>query len=314
MVNQASPSKVDKISGDTRGPLKRLVQYLLAPIDGSSLAVFRMCFGALMLLNIYEYSPQLNDDYIKPVLHYTFIQGLTSLPAPLMSGLWNLMAVVSSGIALGFFYRASSLIFFATWTYFFLLDRAYFQNHWYLICLLSFMMFLIPANRVWSLDTSKEQRDSSVPRWSLLILKIQLSLVYFYGAVAKLNSDWFRGVPVDGWLASRVNDPIIGQLCGQPWFSTLVIYGGIGVDLSLACLLFWRRTYWIGVAMALAFHVFNSQMFKIGVFPWLMIAALGLFAPPDWQKKIVGTIRSSLRQTAAFICKRRARSKNWSHR
>ena len=190
------------------------------------------------------------------------------------------MAVVSSGIALGFFYRASTLIF-ATWRYLFLLDRAYFQNHWYLICLLSFMMFLIPANRVWSLDTSKEQKDSSVPRWSLLILKIQLSLVYFYGAVAKLNSDWFRRVPVDGWLASRVNDPIIGQTMR----TTMVQHSSYiwrHRRRSITCMpsllasnLLDRVLQWLWLSMCLTLKCSKS------VYSPAMIAALGLFAPPD---------------------------------
>jgi hypothetical protein len=39
------------------------------------------------------------------------------------------------------------------------------------------------------------------------------------------------------------------------------------------------------VAAAVAFHLLNSQLFEIGVFPWLMICATVLFVEPGWPRR-----------------------------
>jgi hypothetical protein len=42
--------------------------------------------------------------------------------------------------ALGLCYRACAVVVFLGYTYFFFLDAALFNNHYYLICLISFLM------------------------------------------------------------------------------------------------------------------------------------------------------------------------------
>jgi hypothetical protein len=39
------------------------------------------------------------------------------------------------------------------------------------------------------------------------------------------------------------------------------------------------------VAALVGFHLLNSQLFKIGPFPWLMICATVLFLEPDWPRR-----------------------------
>lgn len=45
-------------------------------------------------------------------------------------------------------------------------------------------------------------------------------------------------------------------------------------------LLLWRRTRLPALALATLFHLLNSQLFNIGIFPWFAIAATLLFMPP----------------------------------
>ena len=40
-----------------------------------------------------------------------------------------------------------------------------------------------------------------------------------------------------------------------------------------------------------AFHLFNSQLFKIGIFPWLMLALTPLFYPPQWTRRLLTRLR-----------------------
>ena len=62
-------------------------------------------------------------------------------------------------------------------------------------------------------------------------------------------------------------------------------YGSTVVDLSVGFLLWRRRTFWPAAAVALVFHLLNSYLFPIGVFPWLMLATLTLFPRPGWPRR-----------------------------
>lgn len=57
-------------------------------------------------------------------------------------------------------------------TYVFLLDRAQYLNHFYLICLSSFLMIWLPAHRACSLDALLQPglRRSFIPRWAISAL------------------------------------------------------------------------------------------------------------------------------------------------
>jgi hypothetical protein len=64
------------------------------------------------------------------------------------------------------------------------------------------------------------------------------------------------------------------------------VWGGLLLDLLIVPLLLWRRSRVIAFAFALAFHGINSLLFRIGIFPWLMIAASTLFFEPDWPRRV----------------------------
>ena len=48
---------------------------------------------------------------------------------------------------------------------------------------------------------------------------------FLYGGVAKINSDWLRGRPLDEWLADRGDDPMLGFILRQPWAPCFFSYG-----------------------------------------------------------------------------------------
>jgi vitamin K-dependent gamma-carboxylase len=64
-------------------------------------------------------------------------------------------------------------------------------------------------------------------------------------------------------------------------------YGGLLIDLVLGFLLLWRRTFWLGAAIALVFHGLNANLFQIGIFPFFMIGALMLFPRPNWPRLLL---------------------------
>jgi vitamin K-dependent gamma-carboxylase len=272
------------------GLLRRWFGYLQQPVDGSSLAVFRMAFSLFMLWMIFEYW---HNNWIallssKVPFHFSYLSGMPTFAGDGIYILFLVMALLAVQIGVGILYRPACLLFCCAETYVFMLEKSFYQNHLYLVCLLSFLLFVVSANRTWSFDNIEAKLAPFVPRWNYLLLKFQFVIVYFFGGIAKLNPDWLHGEPQTSWMQQIAStDHTFGSIIGQPWFAFLITYGGIAVDLSVGFLLAYRPTFWIGATIAIVFHLINSHLFSIGIFPWMMIASIGLFAPEDWPRRVL---------------------------
>lgn len=282
------------------GAARRLRGYLLAEVDGASLAVFRIAFGAVLFWEVVRYfaHDRVYRYYIEPHHFFSYISLLRPWAGSGMYWHFVLLGALSLLCAAGLFYRVAAPLLCAAFTYVFLLDRAQYLNHFYLICLLSLLLAVAPAHRAFSLDRllAARRRGSGsgatlpgemVPRWSVLALRVQIGIVYFYGGVAKLNPDWLRGEPMGMWLAQQADEPLVGPWLAWPGTALVLSYAGLLVDLSAPLLLSFRRTLPIGAALCVAFHLANAWLFRIGVFPWLMIATLVLFVEPGWPRRLL---------------------------
>jgi len=280
--------------------LKLLRRRLFAPIDIASLVFFRIAFGAIMLWEVMRYfvNGWIRSFYIEPTFHFKYwgFGWVQPLPGDLMYLLFYLLGVLAICIMVGLSYRISAALFFVGFTYVFLLDQARYLNHFYLVSLISFLMIFIPAHRAFSFDVWRrpERQSETAPAWTLRLLRAQLAIVYFYGGLAKLNSDWLSGEPLRMWLAKRADLPIFGSLLVEEWTVYLFAYGGLFFDLLIVPLLLWRRTRLVAFLWAISFHLLNATLFQIGIFPWFALAATLLFFPPDLPRRSLQYIRGLL--------------------
>ncbi|MCA9893294.1 MAG: HTTM domain-containing protein [Anaerolineae bacterium] len=260
----------------------------LQPIPIGALVFARIAFGLIMLWEVERYFTyeRVARYYIDPIFHfhYTGFHWLQPLPGDGMVAVFLLLGMLSLAIALGAFYRLSIAAFWVLFTYVFLLDAAQYLNHFYLVSLLSFLMIWVPANRAFSVDVwlGIAEKKMLVPAWTLYILRLQMGMVYFFGGIAKMNPDWLSGEPLRTWLGARTDFPLIGHLFTEDWAPYVFSYGGLLLDLLIAPLLLWRRTRLSALLLVIGFHVTNSQLFNIGIFPWMSIALTLLFLPPEW--------------------------------
>jgi hypothetical protein len=284
-------------SQTTGGSLvERWLAYLTTRIDGASLALFRICFGLIMLWEVWRYFTKgwIPRYYIDPTFYFSYLPFVQPWPGEGMYWHFFALGVLAVFIALGLYYRVAASLFFLGFTYVFLLDKTQYLNHFYLISLLSLMMAIIPVHRTWSLDAAWRGRGGggSVPRWSLHTLRAHIVIVYFFGGIAKLNPDWLRGEPMGSWLLARADMPILGALFALPFAGLLFAYGGLLIDLTIGFILLWRRTFWLGVLMAIVFNLLNAMIFQIGIFPFFMLGALALFPRPDWPRLLFNRSKS----------------------
>ena len=62
---------------------------------------------------------------------------------------------------------------------------------------------------------------------------------------------------------------------------------GLTFDLIEGFLLLFDRTRPFGFLFGGMFHLMNSQMFSIGMFPWTMLATMPIFCHVAWPKKLI---------------------------
>ncbi|MGB0167234.1 MAG: HTTM domain-containing protein, partial [Luteibaculum sp.] len=225
-----------------------------------------------------------------PVYNFTYwpFDWAKPLPQPYLDYLFYFLGFLAILIALGLFYRLAVLLFFVGFSYTFLLEQTRYLNHFYLICLLGFVFLFVDAHKSFSLGAflQKKPWHGVVPKWQLWLMRFMIGIPYFWGGIAKINSDWLRGEPLGAWLKSRTDFPLIGQFFTEKWMVFLMSYGGMILDIMVIPLLLFKKTRPYAFVAACLFHLMNHELFTIGIFPWFMLFATTLFFSPQWPSKL----------------------------
>ena len=156
--------------------------------------------------------------------------------------------------------------------------------------LLCWIMAFLPANRWFSLDAkiNPELKNPAMPRWVLLVLILQVWIVYTYASVAKLYPDWLNASMPALLMSSKSDFWLVGELLQEKWVHWCIAYTGLFFDLLIVPLMLWKRTRLLGFIISIFFHLFNSFIFHIGIFPYMSIAfALFFFSPEILQKRFL---------------------------
>jgi hypothetical protein len=266
-----------------------------APADIASLALFRVLFGTLMAIAMVRFIAKgwVTEFFTQPAFFFTYegFAWVRPLPDPWMHGLVVLVAIAAAGIAAGCHYRISAGVFFCGFTWLELIDKTTYLNHYYLVSLLAGLLVVIPAHRAFSIDAWRRPslRASSIPVGVLNLLRFQIAVVYLFAGVAKLNADWLlRAQPLRIWLQTCADLPLIGPWLTEEWIAFAASWAGAVFDLSIVAFLTRTRTRIWAYAAVVAFHLATACLFRIGLFPWLMMVSALLYFPPDFPRRWFG--------------------------
>ncbi|MCR9198358.1 MAG: HTTM domain-containing protein [Planctomycetaceae bacterium] len=276
--------------------LQHSAAHLTRPVDGAFLAFFRFAVGAAFLFSCLSYltTGWVEYFYVSPAFHFKYFgfEWVRVLPGNGMRWLFQALWVCAVLVATGTCYWISSLLLAVGYTYVFLIDKSQYQNHYYLLMLTAWLLVFVPAQRVFSVDRwwasrrvgQKKGQGVTVPGWCLWLVRFQVALPYFFGGIAKLNSDWIYGQPMRMKLSNSTWYPVIGTFFTEEWCVQMFVWGGLLFDLLVVPLLLWKRTRLAAFFVSLSFHLMNATLFSIGVFPWFMILATTVFFEPDWPR------------------------------
>jgi len=260
---------------------------LFKQIDNSALIVFRIIFGLLIFLESVGaiFTGWITKALIEPKFTFTFIglEWLQPLPGYGMYVYYAVMGVFGLMVMLGYRYRLAIVSFTLMWIVVYLMQKTYYNNHYYFLILLSLMMIFLPAHKQYSLDVRKNPglKSDKMPRWCAWIIILQVWIVYTFASVAKLYPDWLDGSVVSEFMSRRVDYPVIGGFLQQEWAHFGIIYFGIIFDLLIVPLLLFKKTRRFAFGISIFFHLFNSIVFQVGIFPYLSLAFTLFFFEPE---------------------------------
>lgn len=276
--------------------LTKANSYLNEDVSIAPLVVFRIAFGGLLLYSTIRTAQKgwIAELFIDPVYHFGFFNWLQPFEGNGMYIVFFLMGLSALGIILGFMYRVSTILFFILFTYCELIDKTYYLNHYYLVSILTFWLMLVPAHRWYSVDgiLFPGIRSNLCSRWHILIFKVQLSIVYFFAGLAKVNTDWlFRAQPMATWLPGKYELPILGKWVHLKETAFLFSWAGCIYDLFIWLFLWAKRTRGIAYLFVLIFHILTAILFpRIGMFPFIMITSTIIFFSPSWHQRVLESL------------------------
>ena len=259
------------------------------------MGIFRFLFGFLLCIEFFVVSrASFPEDYVKPVFHFTYplfdLLGLKPLSQPSLWLIFNALRISTVGIMLGLFTRTCLIVFTSAFGYFFFIESSVYSNHYYLIFLLSFLMCFGHSGSAFSLDSviSKKSRRKQVDYWEVFLLRFQICVVFFFGAIAKMNADWLiHATPL--YLNFIGHFSFLGYPLHEKWMAVVLSWGGMLTDLGLAILLASGRYPKLAFIWLCLFNGMNVFFFGLGIktFPYLMISSYILFLPPPFVRELI---------------------------
>lgn len=257
---------------------------------------FRICLGGLVFISLCRYLSfgWIEELFLRPEFRFKYdgFHWVKVMPEPIMYGLCFFLIACSLMFMVGILYRVVAVILFLGFSYFQLLDQALYLNHYYLLCLLLFLMIFLPGDA--GLVLGKAPRR--VPLFYYQVIRFQLATVYFFAGLAKFNYDWLiNAQPMNLWMGNLVDLPFIGFLMDEVPVHYAMAWIGFLYDITIGVWLSLRVTRPYAFFVVVLFHFFTSQFFPIGMFPYIMTFSTLIFFSPEWPLRLLPRLTRNYR-------------------
>src|SRR5690554_516386 len=289
-----------------------MLRKLQQPVDNAPLILFRIFFGLVFLFESLGsfYFGWINANFVNVIHNFSFIgfEWLAFLNSEKMYIVFALMAIASIMVTIGFKYRWAMFSLFILWGMVYFAQKTSYNNHYYLMWLITFIMLFLPANTYASVDAklNPKLRSLTTPRWTLTIFIVMISFVYGFATLAKFYPDWLDATVTRNMFLAIKKPEFLQPLFQKPSFHQFIAYAGIFFDGLIIPALLFRRTRWFAIIASLIFHIFNSITLHIGVFPYFSLCFSIFFFKPEqiraffFRKKPQPTIEDLTYQPSSY--------------
>jgi hypothetical protein len=286
--------------GRVRGATAWFDGLLGRAVSMRALALLRVLAGPAVLLHL---QPFLSDSLDGRIYRDAFFEPYASwypeLPDPVYVGLLWLAAAAAVAMSLGLLTRLATATTFVIVAYNLFLSTTHFHNNRAYLLIVLGLLAVAPCGRELSLDAwVRRQRglpalESSAPAWPLWLLRFECAAIYGASGLSKLvDPDWFGGT-VTWQRVARARD----ELGALPDWTVSVLtdrsfHTGadkviVLTELFIAVALWWRRTRYAAVWVAVVFHVAIETSASVQVFSYLGIVVLVIWAVPSTRDRVL---------------------------
>ena len=253
------------------------------PVSMRSLWLLRVLAGPAVLLHL---QPFLSDAWNGRIYSDAFYQPYAAwypeLPEALYVGLLWLGAVAAVAMSLGVLTRLATATAFGVVAYNLFLSTTHFHNNRAYLVIVLGLLALAPSGR-----------EATAPAWPLWLLRFECAAVYAASGLSKLlDPDWFGGTVT--WQRvvqaraelSTLPDWAVSVLTDRS-FHTGAAKLIVLTELFIAAGLWWRRTRYAAVWVAVVFHLAIEGSASVQVFSYLAIAVLVVWATPSTRDRVL---------------------------
>jgi hypothetical protein len=290
---------------DLQNPVGLWNQFFHAPESTLTIAIFRVAFGALMLVNAcslwraaeYCFYPAgalaLEDQRL------SFKKTTWSLfnHLPPTGGAVDLVLLLHfvgvSGLLIGLYTQPSAALVFITLTSLHCRNIYMLNGGDTLQRLLSFLLIFSHAGGALSLDAWMAGASEAVADpWALRLMQVLVAIVYLRTTYWKLRGATWRAGSAT-YYALNLRDyrrRKLPQRLARPWFYRAATYGTLALEGALGTLLWSDALRHPLLVAGLALHLGLQLFMRTGLFQWTMLTSLLLFIKPgdlhEWMKPL----------------------------
>jgi hypothetical protein len=285
--------------------LDRWTAFWFADGNPFSLALFRVAFAACLAIEI-ETSRHMSVFALEGGFHLPYLRWVPLLDPASYEWAHRVQYPLLLCLGLGIATRvaAGGLLVLQGWI--FLADRMNFRNHAYFFLLVLVLLLVSPCDRTLSLRSWLAGRRGleailhppAAPLTAQRLIQLQVSIVYFYAALMKLNPQFLRGEVVASqvrtWLdggdvaAAAEGAARAAGAAPEPallWAALSI--AAILVESFLVFGLWLPRTRGVAMASGVLFHLGLGVVIAVWTFSLGYLATYVLFLDPDTLPRIL---------------------------
>ena len=249
----------------------------------SKVVLFRVTFFAIVALDAWlqiEHAPRYGAGDFN-VSHFPWLDGI--LPLPSRSGIlivFLVQAFLALRVMFGVAVQSSLGLLTILYGYTYFISQLDSYQHHYLVFLILLLCNLVP----W-----RSSASGSTVSWALRLILVQVAVVYFWAAMAKLETHWLSGQVLqvqigEGWVPG-----IIHQLPGGLATGARLV---LVTELFLVLALLVRRLWPAALVVGVTFHLgVELAGFQIGLFSYFMFSIYLLVVPDRWVERLAASFR-----------------------
>lgn len=269
---------------------------LFDEVSPQTLGIFRIILGAGLIYEAVRIKIMIPKYYLNPEFYikWDFFSNIPVFSASTLYLFTGILFISALLITVGLIFRIAVVVYLLIYIYFLMAEASYYNNHYYFIALLLFIMLFTHADNYFSVRhyIFKKQngiQEESIPAWNYSILRFQIFIVYFLAGIVKLNLDWISTNTFRCVMQYGTEYPKDSTFYHSDFAIYFLTFGGLLFDLIVPFLLLNKKTRIIAVPAILIFHSINAATLNIGVFPYLMAGCTIVFFRYDlvdyWKHK-----------------------------